>query len=433
MEWGIYKKTKPHELRHLKTCLQDFNPDAIGITCLTSGMTLAEELIEFLRDSFSQPILWGGVGATVEPERAIKSADLVCVGEGEEVIREIARKLDAGQPISDIHGTWFKTAAKEIIKYPKRESMPLDSIAIPVYDPKYYVQIRGPQFIYSPGDYLPSDEYPSYPIMTQRGCPFSCSFCIESFYQDEFGKKNSLKRRNPQLVLDELHIAKAQGYRGISFFDDVFTVNPRWLKEFLPRYKAEIGLPFWCYTYPTTHNPELLKQLKEAGCTAITMGIQSGSERILTEVYSRPTKPNRVLVAAQELADSGIEQVSFDMIPRTDFDQEEDLRLTLDLLMKLPKSLRINPYSKLSVMPNYPINKAYKDKNLLAQSEHLTEDVYMYYFKLFFLARAQTLDEQQLQAIIADPRYRKDHTLLNVYLPEVRESIDHQDPIAALG
>ena len=45
--------------------------------------------------------------------------------------------------------------------------------------------------------------------------------------------------------------------------DDVFTVNPRWLDEFLPRYKAEIGMPFWCYTYPTTHNAAMLQQLKD--------------------------------------------------------------------------------------------------------------------------------------------------------------------------
>jgi len=433
MEWGIYKKTKPHELRHLKTCLKDFNPDAIGITCLTSGMSLAEEIITFLRENFSQPILWGGVGATVEPERAIKKADLVCVGEGEEVIREIARKLTAKAPIHDIAGTWFKTLSGEIIKHPKREYAPLDSIAIPTYDPKYYVQINGRLFNYAPTHLLTAEFVQSYAIMTQRGCPFSCSFCIESFYQDEFGKKNSLKRRNPQLVLDELHIAKAQGFKGISFFDDVFTINPRWLKEFLPRYKAEIDLPFWCYTYPTTHNPELLKMLKNAGCTAITMGIQSGSERILTEVYTRPTKPNRVLEAARELDKSGIEQVSFDMIPRTDFDTEEDLKQTLDLLLRLPKRLRINPYSKLSIMPNYPINKAYENKNLLAISQHLSEDVYMYYFKLFFLVRSQMLEEKQLLSVIADPKYRKEHQLLNIYLPEARDSIDHQDPVAALG
>ena len=203
------------------------------------------------------------------------------------------------------------------------------------------------------------------------------------------------------------------------------------MKEFLPRYKKEIGLPFWCYTYPTTHNPETLRQLKEAGCTAITMGIQSGSERILQDVYTRPTKPNRVLEAAIELDQSGIQQVSFDMIPRTDFDKEEDLRQTLDLLRHLPKRLRINPYSKLSIMPNYPINRAYENKDLLTTSEDLPESLYMYYFKLFYLARVESFDEKTFDRILADPSYRADHHRLNPFLPMERENIDHQNPVAA--
>ena len=96
--------------------------------------------------------------------------------------------------------------------------------------------------------------------MTQRGCPFSCSFCIESVYQDMFGKKNSLRRRSVDVVIEELVAGQAAtlGIRQVMFYDDVFTVNPRWLREFAPRYKREVGLPFWCYTYPTTTRKEEL-------------------------------------------------------------------------------------------------------------------------------------------------------------------------------
>ena len=51
----------------------------------------------------------------------------------------------------------------------------------------------------------------------------------------------------------------------VMFYDDVFTVNPRWLKEFAPKYKEHVGLPFWCYTYPTTTRKEDLLLLKDAG------------------------------------------------------------------------------------------------------------------------------------------------------------------------
>jgi len=93
--------------------------------------------------------------------------------------------------------------------------------------------------------------------------------------------------------------------------------------------------------------------------------------------------------------------------------------------------LRINPYSKLSIMPNYPINRAYENKDLLATSEDLPESLYMYYFKLFYLARVESFDEKTFDRILADPSYRADHHRLNPFLPMERENIDHQNPVAA--
>ena len=102
--------------------------------------------------------------------------------------------------------------------------------------------------------------------MTQRGCPFSCHFCIESKYQDMFGRKDSLRRKSIDMIMDELRWAvKNLHIKRVMFYDDVFTVHPRWLEDFLPRYRDEIGLPFWCYSYPTTHDRALLDKLKDCG------------------------------------------------------------------------------------------------------------------------------------------------------------------------
>ena len=74
--------------------------------------------------------------------------------------------------------------------------------------------------------------------------PLLVSFCIESWYQDKFGKKDSLRRRSVDVVIAELVQAKAKyGIEAVLFFDDVFTVQPKWIREFAPRYKAEVGLP----------------------------------------------------------------------------------------------------------------------------------------------------------------------------------------------
>ncbi|HEY9036343.1 MAG TPA: cobalamin B12-binding domain-containing protein [Pseudomonadales bacterium] len=126
---GQWRTTTANELKHLVTRLKEFEPDAIGISCLSEAMTLAGEVTEHLRQYFDVPILWGGTGPTLEAERSIAHADLVCVGEGEDVIREIGARLDAKQSLADIDGTWFKLPDQSIQKtqsaqYPTLKPLP---------------------------------------------------------------------------------------------------------------------------------------------------------------------------------------------------------------------------------------------------------------------------------------------------------------------
>ncbi|TNF32879.1 MAG: B12-binding domain-containing radical SAM protein [Gammaproteobacteria bacterium] len=412
---SLRKTTKAHELRHLVTRLKEFQPDVIGISCLSDAMSLASEVTSHLRLHFDAPIIWGGTGPTLEAERAIADADLVCVGEGEEVLHDIGARLDNKQSLEGIAGTWFRQRDGSVQKNPKRPVSDLDTIAVPQWDPRYYTYIAGLKF---ERHFIPNQELgdKSYQIMTQRGCPFSCSFCVESWYQDEFGKKGSLRRMSPDKALRELKFAKEQlGYKTVTFMDDVFTVNPRWLKEFLPRYKKEIGLPFFCYTYPTTHNREILAMLNDAGCHAIAMGVQSGSQRLLTEFFNRPTHYERIIEAAREIAESGIPAASFDMIPRTVFDREEDLRETFELLLQIPKMLDSSFYAQMAYFPGYDLTQKAQDTSLLATSEKLPESTYHYYFKLFNLTRT-SMPVEQIRAIANDPAYRDNHNLLNPLL-----------------
>lgn len=417
VETSVWKKTKPNELKYLVKMIEEFKADVVGISTLSLGLSLAEEVTEHLRKHIDLPILWGGTGPTVEPERAIKFADLVCVGEGENVILDIGERLDKKEPLDGIPGTWFRLSNGEIQRSAKRPVSNLDEIAVPDWEPESYAFINGPRFDRN----MRPDEHlfdKSYQIMTQRGCPFSCSFCVESFYQNEFGKQDSLRRMAPEKAIAELRIAKEKyGHKTVTFMDDVFTVNPRWLKEFLPLYKKEIDLPFFCYTYPTTHNANVLKMLEQAGCHAITMGVQSGSQRILTEVFNRPTKLGRVVDAAKEIVESGIPAATFDVIPQTDFDTEEDLQETLNILLQIPKEIDTTFYNKMAYFPNYPMQEAFQDPQIMAKAENLSEDVYLYYFKLYDMTRtAMPVDE--IRAIAEDPLYRKDHNLLNPFLNE---------------
>lgn len=420
VETSIWKKTKPHELQRLVKTIRDFGADAIGISTLSHSMTFAAEITTHLKQHFDLPILWGGTGPTVEPERSIEHADLVCVGEGEAVLVEIANRLDKKQALSGIPGTWFKNPDGAIEKNPKCPVSDLEQIAVPNWDADNYVYINGPRFE-SPFRPDAHSVDKSYHMMTQRGCPFSCSFCVESFYQNEFGKKDSLRRMSPEKAVRELVIAKERyGAKTVTFMDDVFTINPRWLEKFLALYKQKVGLPFFCYTYPTTHNAKILSLIEDAGCHAITMGVQSGSDRILTEVYDRPTKTGRVIEAAHEIVNSGIPARSFDMIPYTEFDNEEDLKITLEVMLQIPKGIDTTFYTRMAYFPNYPIQEKFKDQSLIMRSDKPSHDTYSYYFKLFEITRTD-MPVEQIRELANDPKYRKNHDLLNPFLPDNKE------------
>jgi radical SAM superfamily enzyme YgiQ (UPF0313 family) len=398
--------------------LEHFKPHAIGLSVISLSIPEAIKTTRFLRSRFDVPILWGGVGTTLEPEIAIEYADLVCVGEGEEVLVEFADCLDTGADWLHIEGTWTRATDGTVIKNPKRAVGSLDKIAIPDWDYKKMAYVTERKTIMG----LQAHQRVTgrdYQIMTQRGCPFSCSFCIESRYQEMFGKKNSLRRRSIDLVIEELVRAK-EDYQPtvVWFWDDVFTVNPRWLHEFLPRYKAEVDIPFWCYTYPTTHKLELLQELKAAGCNCISMGIQSGSERILEDVYNRPTPLARVIEASQEIIDAGIIGY-FDLISKSSFETEEDLRATYNFLIDLPQEMVYLGAGDMKSYPTYAYSrqeKAAHSDGVLASSTKVDDKTYEYYHNLYWVARNPFISKEEKREIGNTAAFRDKSELLKQYI-----------------
>jgi radical SAM superfamily enzyme YgiQ (UPF0313 family) len=238
-----------------------------------------------------------------------------------------------------------------------------------------------------------------------------------------FGKKNSLRRRSVDLVIEELVAAKEMyDPKVLWFWDDVFTVNPRWLNDFLPKYKEKIGIPFWCYTYPTTHNFQLLKDIKEAGCNTMTMGIQSGSKRILEDVYNRPTPLDRVIEAAQEIIDAGIIGY-FDLITKSAFETEADLRATFEFLIDLPQEMNYGGYAEMASYPTYSYSKkeeAARESNIVTSIGTVDDKTYDYYHNLYWVARNPYIDKTEKLRIGNEIAFRESPDLLTQFFYAAR-------------
>jgi radical SAM superfamily enzyme YgiQ (UPF0313 family) len=386
-----------------------FKPDLVGFSLTSTGMSIVAEVTRRVSEALSVPTMWGGAAPTVDPQTCIRHADYVCVNEGEQVIVEVARRLDRGEPLNGIPGLWVREGTGAI-PAKNRPLVDLDSIAIPVFDPKRTAHIESDTLS---RDVCPMTTGGQYSIMTSRGCPFSCDFCVESAYQDMFGKKGSLRRREVDVVIRELRDAKRDlGIRAVMFYDDVFTINHRWLAEFASRYGDEIGLPFWCYTYPTTTRPDIIRLLRDAGCVSMTMGIQSGSERVLREHFNRPTPLDGAIKAMNVVLDAGI-LCHFDLITEVEFETEDDARSTVEFLMRVPREARIVGMGGMVRFPNYRYTKAVDEAS---QTHAMTRADYRYYHRLYAIALS-SLPLSERRAIAAEPLFRMRPELMEPYLP----------------
>ena len=129
--WNCYTPFSEREYALLFEVLEQFQPDLIGLSLTSLTMQPAAEVTARVKQRFpGVPIIWGGAGPTLEPERALEHADLVCKGEGEELIVELADRLDAGADYADLPDLWLARDGK-IIRNPNRPFIDLEQVAIP--------------------------------------------------------------------------------------------------------------------------------------------------------------------------------------------------------------------------------------------------------------------------------------------------------------
>jgi anaerobic magnesium-protoporphyrin IX monomethyl ester cyclase len=190
-------------------------------------------------------------------------------------------------------------------------------------------------------DMLAPDTYPGfiwggqhYPIITTRGCPYPCAYCNVPGLS---GKK--LRHRSVEHVLDELRLLKERYQaRTFSIMDDEFTLDRNYalrLSEAL--IESGLGLKFDCPLGVRLDSltPELVRTMEAAGCETIAVGVESGNERVLTEIKKKVSVETLREKAAMVAASSKIAMVGYFMLGFED-ETEEEIWDTINLALELP-------------------------------------------------------------------------------------------------
>ncbi|ODS34581.1 MAG: oxidoreductase [Candidatus Scalindua rubra] len=312
--------------------------DLIGISCMTHSVKKAIEVKQALESRTSAKCVIGGIHASLDPESLLEYFDLVCHGEGEDVIVELARCLSNMERYDDIQGLWIKNASKVT----RNQSIPLqrniDKYPLPDYDLKHQFIIEGNHLV--PMKPVPLHiEVDSFVVLGSRGCPHHCNYCSNQKLKQDFAWRKRVRHYSIDYLINHLKSVCRTFPMVRSFWiedDTFFAKKIENIEEFAQRYKKEIGKPFKVLISPWTYKEEKIKPLIDAGMNELIMGIQSGSENVNKNIYGRNLSNDKILKIAYSLHKYSPMTIYYDFIVLNPFETVDDLVSTIRFMKKLP-------------------------------------------------------------------------------------------------
>ena len=291
---GIRRKTTDWR-EDLREQVRRFNPDLIAISSTEDmwnlGCMLLDEISDHIRSN-KVPVIVGGVFATFAPHLAIRHrhVDMVCVGEGENALVELCRRIQEGRAYEDVTNLWVQRPDGAIVKNPVSD--PVDVNAQPMIDVSLFEDAR----LYRP---MAGKVYRMIPIETARGCPYKCTFCNSpnqlTLYK-ETTNESFFRKKRMDLVHAELKWFKETlDIEYFYFWADTFlALNMHEFDEFCEMY-TDIGLPFWIQTRPETLTDYKVRRLAEIGIHRISFGLEHGNEEFRAKYLDRQFKNADIL------------------------------------------------------------------------------------------------------------------------------------------
>lgn len=250
--------------------------------------------------------------------------DMVCVGEGEGAIADIGQRVDRGEDISSIPNLWVKTP-EGVVKNPVRPLIQ-DLDVLPYPDWEIYPEAA----FFKPFD---GHVYKYGDVEMSRGCPYTCSYCINVELQEVYrGKGEYHREKSVARVINEiLWFKKRYGIEFLRFWDETFLLMSLGRLEALAdQYSKKVGIPFAMETTAQSVTPRTVRLLKKFGCASASLGLETGNVDLRKGVLDKNTDNGSYVRAFRLLREHNIRGVSFNMIGLP-FERREDVFDTIRL------------------------------------------------------------------------------------------------------
>lgn len=333
--------------------LDEFRPDVVLISCFTINRVSGVKTAQLAKDrNPAVKVVMGGMHPSFLYAQLLTHypVDAVCVGEGEETIVELINAYSKKGALDGIKGLAFKKDGRVVFNGRRDFIKNIDTIPFPAHD-IYADDIRRTRKAH---------------IITSRGCPYGCQFCSTT----EFWGR-SWRGRSAKNVVDEIELlVKEYGIDFISFQDDEFTLQRKrtidLCKEMLDR---GVRIKWSCSTRVNTIDREQLDWMVKSGCVLVSLGIESGSPRILKEIGKKIT-PEQIIKAFDLLGEFGLSRGAYLMVGNPGESRE-----TVNDTIKLIRRLRLDVPS-VAVAEIYPGTKLFelaRDGGFISEDYWLSE------------------------------------------------------------
>jgi radical SAM superfamily enzyme YgiQ (UPF0313 family) len=223
-----------------------------------------------------------------------------------------------------IKGIAWRKDGESILNFPRSFIADLDDMPIPMHEllplQSYRMPLIKGAFTF---------------IVTSRGCPAGCTYCIK-----HVSYQYATRLRSPKLIMEELWYLKKLGINNIHMYADLFTVSRDQVVELCKLMIDEkIGIKWTCNSRVDYVDEDMLILMGKAGCRLISWGIESGNEQILKHARkgAYPDKAERALRWAKK---AGIMNWGYFIIGLPG-ETEQTIRQTIDFAKKLPLDIAL--------------------------------------------------------------------------------------------
>jgi anaerobic magnesium-protoporphyrin IX monomethyl ester cyclase len=292
---------------------EEIEADLVGISSMSRYIPKAIALAEGIKRRGPIPVILGGPHITALPHTLDTAFDAAVLDEGEETFLELCRiaissRALPASTLAGVKGIAFHKGSEVIITPPRPYIDPIERI--------------------------PSPERSLWPmkdrikwVSSSRGCPFACAFC---------GLAKSVYRKfpAPYVVNELIQMKDTYNIKAITFQDDLFTADKKRLREIvelIESHSLQKELSFMVSLRSDLIDEPTLELLKRMNVKNIFMGIESGSEKVLSFLKSNTAKVTDMQRAIDLCHDYDI-QIEGSFIIGSPMEESSDLKATYDFI-----------------------------------------------------------------------------------------------------